>query len=82
LCLKICFQLYSKTAVLQGLKPPFPIGVGKWTVLTTKRQVDLETKLLEIRHMLRPEFFYLGLPKSVLKLEFLNVWGLPFNASS
>ena len=44
----------------------------KQMVLTTKRATNLETKLLEVRHMSRLEFFYLGLRNSVLRLAFLN----------
>ena len=47
--------------------------------LTKKKGTNLETKLLEVRHMSRPKFFYLGLPNSLLKLVFLNVCGLPYS---
>ena len=55
---------------LQGLVPLF-LGF-----IPYKRRTNLETKLLELRHMSRPKFFYLGLPNSNLKPTFLNVCGL------
>ena len=35
--------------------------------ISDERETNLETKLLEIRHMSRPKFFYHGLPNFVLK---------------
>ena len=74
----IRFQLWSKMRFLQGLKPSFPMGL-ETNGLTKKKGTNLETKLLEVRHMSRPKFFYLGLPNSLLKLVFLNVCGLPYS---
>ena len=44
-----------------------------------KRGTNLETKNLEVRHMLSPEVFHLGLPISISKPTFSNVCGLPFS---
>ena len=52
----------------------------KWIVLPNKRGTNLETQLLEVWHMSRPTFFYLGLPNSIPKPTFTNVCGLPFIA--
>ena len=41
-----------------------------------ERGINLEIKLLGIRHMSRPKLFNLGLPNSVSNLELLNVCGL------
>ena len=46
-----------------------------------KLGTNLEIKVLGVMHMSRPLFFYLGLPKSVSKLAFLNMCGFPFNLS-
>jgi hypothetical protein len=43
-------------------------------VLANKRETDLKTQLLEVRHMSRPTFFYLGLLNSVANPTFLNVF--------
>ena len=48
--------------------------------MPNKRGTTIETKLLEVRHMSRPRFFYIGLPNSVLKPVFLNVYGLHMRA--
>ena len=40
------------------------------------KKFNVETKLLEARHMSRPKFFYRSLPNSVLKLELSNMCGL------
>jgi hypothetical protein len=47
---------------LQGLKPLVLIGVGNIEVLAKKRGDDLKSKLLDVKHMARPKFFYHGLP--------------------
>ena len=47
-------------------------------VLTTNKGTNLETKLLEVRHMSRLKLFYLDLPNYTLKLAFSNMYGLPF----
>jgi hypothetical protein len=58
-------------AVLQGTS----VSTWSWErlVLTPKKGVNFETKLLEVRHMSRLEFFYVGLSNSTLKLVYLNV---------
>ena len=48
-------------------------------ILCNKQGTNPETKLLEIKHMSRPIFFYLGLPNSVLKPVISNVFGLPLS---
>ena len=48
----------------------------KWMILPNKRRTNLETTLLEVRHMSGLKFFYFGLPISVSKPEFLNTCGL------
>jgi hypothetical protein len=45
-------------------------------VLTVKRGTNLETNLLEVRHMSRPKFFYLGLPTSTSKPTISDMCGL------
>jgi hypothetical protein len=45
-------------------------------VLTVKRWTSLETKLLEVRHMSRPKFFYFGLPTSISKPTISYMCGL------
>jgi hypothetical protein len=37
------------------------------------REINLEKKLLKVRHMSRPEFFYIGLPDSVSKMGILKM---------
>ena len=46
-----------------------------------KRRTNLETQLLEVRHMSRLELFYHGLPNSVSEPAFWNVCGLPLKLS-
>ena len=75
---KRCFQLPSKIVFLKGLNLSVLDRSWKWTVLTRKRGTNLETKLLEVKHISSPKVIYLGLPNSVLKLTFSNVCGLPF----
>ena len=48
-------------------------------VLTKKRGTNLETQLLELRHMSKPELFYLGLSKNCFETDFLSVCGPLFN---
>ena len=45
-------------------------------ILCNKQETTLKTKLLKIRHMSRPIFFYLGLPNSVSRPVTLNVCDL------
>jgi hypothetical protein len=45
---------------------PFPIGFENLHVYPIKRGTNLGSKLLELRHMSRPKFFYLGLPNFIL----------------
>ena len=49
----------------------FGSGLETMYILNT-RETTLETKLLKVRHMWRPKFFYLGLPKSVLRPSVLE----------
>jgi hypothetical protein len=48
-------------------------------ILPDKRRANIETILLEVRHMLGPKFFYLGILNSVSKLTFLNMCDLQMN---
>lgn len=62
------FKLYKTTV----LNPRW-----KWAFIPNKRGTNMETKLLKVRHMSRPNFlFYLGPPVSVLELKLLSVCGL------
>lgn len=47
-----------------------------------KEGTNLESQLLEVRHMPRMKCFTLDLPSSVSKPTFLNVCGLPFSDES
>jgi len=38
------------------------MGVGNIEILAKKRGDDLKSKLLDVKHMARPKFFYRGLP--------------------
>lgn len=38
-------------------------------VLTKRRETNLETQLLEVRHMSTPKLFYLGLPKFCFEVD-------------
>ena len=58
----IRFQLRKEMKVLSLAKPSSWIGV-KISYIFITRGANLETKLLEIRHMSRPNFFYLYLIK-------------------
>jgi hypothetical protein len=44
-----------------------------------KRKRNLETKLLEVRHMSRPNFFYIGLPNSIPKPIFSYMCSFPLH---
>ena len=50
--------------VLQGLKPLFMIRVEMDNFHPRKRWTNLETKFLEVRHMLGLNLNYFGLPNS------------------
>jgi hypothetical protein len=73
--------------VLQALIPLFPIGVGNgWFKQKGKEKgggVDLEPKLLEVRHMLwlnsMTKFYYMSFLIFIWKLISLNVCGLSSN---
>ena len=46
-----------------------------WTVLTQRKEVNLESKLLKVRHMSRTKSFDLGLPKSISNpVVFKRAW--------
>ena len=76
----ICFQLKLEMEVLKPCKPTILNRNCRRTFMANKRGTNLETKLLEVRHMSRRRFFYLGLPNSILKPMFSNVCGLHMRA--
>ena len=51
----------------------------KMKVRTPNKGTKLEIKLLEVRHMSRPKFLYIGLPNFVSKMVLPNVCGLHMN---
>ena len=65
----VCFQLRSEIEVLSLAKLD-----RSWrrTLISNKRGTSLETKILEVRHLRRPWFFYLGSPNSVLETNVLD----------
>lgn len=74
------FKSDPRWAVLQGLQPPLPIGVGNGQFKPKKEMTDIEIKLLKVStYMGGPVLFYLALPNSISNLAFLNVCGLPYN---
>ena len=56
----ICCQLQLKTMVLKGLKPLLPLWSCKQTCKTREGEINLDTKLLKIQHMSRPQIFTLA----------------------
>ena len=78
----------SRSVPLLGQNRPFPTPIQdgilarlkttvfdrswKQMALTKKRWTNLETQILEVRHMSRPKFFHPGSPISISKLTFLN----------
>jgi hypothetical protein len=53
----------------------------KWMALTNVIGTDLETQLLEVRHMSRPKFFIFSLSNSISKPTFTNMCGLPLRGT-
>ena len=56
----VCFQLRLEHKALSLTKPSSWIGVENGPVYSIKRKTNLETKILEIGHMSRPNSFDLG----------------------
>ena len=67
------FQLRSQMTVLQGLKPPFSVGVANG-----RFQLALKPTSSKLGTCEDWNSFYLGLPNSVSKPTFSNACGLPF----
>lgn len=65
----LCFQPWSKTTVLQGLKPPFPTAVDNEHFKPPQKEGPaLKPTSSKFGYMSRPKLLYLGPPNSILRL--------------
>ena len=74
--LTVYFQLQLETEVLSLAKPPSWMEAENGQTSPKIRGIDLETKLLKVRHMSKPKFFLFWWLNFVSKPACLNVCGL------